>query len=54
MLIQANDKTTKEVKYFGLIYFQGVDGVSINTISESTDKIAACCKEIFLVSEIKA
>ena len=41
MLIQATDKTTKEVKYFDLIRFKEVDGGSINTISESTDEIVA-------------
>ena len=35
LLIQATDKTTKEAKYFDLAYFKEVDGISINTISES-------------------
>ena len=36
---------TKEVKYFDLINFKKVDGVSINTISESTDRTLVVAKK---------
>ena len=53
MLIQATDKTTKEVKYFDLTYFKEVDGVSINTISESTDEILLVAKKYFWHQKLK-
>ena len=47
LLIQATDKSTKEVKYFDLTYFREVDDVSIDTISESTDEILLVAKKYF-------
>ena len=53
MLIQATDKTTKEVKYFDSTYFKEVDGVSTNTISESIEKTLLIAKKYFWHQKLK-
>ena len=53
VLIQATDKTTKEVKYFDLTYFKEVDGISINTVSESNDEILLVAKKYFWHQKLK-
>ena len=53
MLIQATDKTTKEVKYFDFTYFKEVERTSINTILESSNEILLVVKKYFWYQKLK-